>query len=81
MSKIEAEFYQSYCVSLGEPLKEYVIEAKRRKDNSIGSKEESFLTGYLCGIHRIITLMQQQAEAYDLPLNELGVDFMENDLM
>jgi hypothetical protein len=34
--------YESYLISLGEVIKEYALEAKKNKDMSIGTKQESF---------------------------------------
>ena len=73
--------YQSYLISLGEIIKEYAAEAKRNKDLAMQTKNEEFATGYLCGLHRIITLMQQQAEIFDISLHELGLDINETDLI
>jgi hypothetical protein len=66
--------YESYIISLGEIIKEYALEAKKNKDLSIGTKNEQFATGYLSGFHRIVTLMQQQAEIYDISLEEISLD-------
>ena len=66
--------YESYIIGLGEIIKEYAEEAKKNKDLSIGTGREQFATGYLSGFHRIVTLMQQQAEIYDIPLEKISLD-------
>jgi len=66
--------YKSYLITLGEVISQYAKEAKINKELSIGTKHEQFATGYLSGFHRIITLMQQQAEIFDIPLSELSLD-------
>jgi hypothetical protein len=53
----------------------------KQKDIVAGSNHESFATGYLAGFHRVLTLMQQQAEIFDIPLKEIGIDIDENDLI
>lgn len=55
--------------------------AKKQKDDAKGLVNEDFTSGYLCGFHRIITLMQQQAEIFDISISELGLDIDENDLL
>jgi hypothetical protein len=34
---------------------------------------EPFEQGYLLGLHRAVTLMQQTADQFDIPANDLGV--------
>lgn len=66
--------YESYIISLVEIIKEYAEEAKKNKDLSMGTEHEQFATGYLSGFYRIVTLMQQQAEIYDISLKKIGLD-------
>ena len=74
--------YKSYLISLGEVIREYAKEAKRNKDLAIGTEREQLATGYLSGFHRIVTLMQQQAEIYDISLKEISLDKLdETDLI
>ena len=76
------ELYKSYVLSLGEAIRDYALEAKKEKDLSVGRLEEDFATGYLSGFHRIVTLMKQHAQSYDIPLNELSLeDLKEKDLV
>ena len=64
--------YKAYLETLGEVIREYAIEAKKQKDIAIATDRENFATGYLSGFYRIITIMQQHAEAYEIPPEELG---------
>lgn len=66
--------YKSYLISIGEIIKKYAEEAKKDKESAVGTTHEDFATGYLAGFHRIITLMQQQAEIYEIPLKEMSLD-------
>jgi hypothetical protein len=44
------------------------------------SEKEDYKTGYMMGFHRFVTLMQQQAAVFDIPLNEIGLaDFDESE--
>ena len=59
--------YEGYVRVLGEALREAVreaIEAGPRTD---------FDTGYLMGFHRVVTLMQQTADIYEIPPDALGI--------
>jgi hypothetical protein len=76
-----SDLYKSYCIAFGESFKESIFDAIKKKEESLGTKNEDFNTGYLCGIHRVVTLMQQQAEIFELPFNELGIDFKETELI
>ena len=73
--------YHLFLEDIGNTIKNYALEAKKIKDSSNDSEEIKFQTGYLCGFHRIITLMQQQAEIYDISLKEINLDINENDLI
>jgi hypothetical protein len=73
--------YKSYCITFGESFKEVILEAIKKKEKSLGTEDEDFNTGYLCAFHRILTLMQQQAEIFELPFEELGIDFKETELI
>ena len=74
--------YEAYVRVFGEALREIVINAKRDSDDSVGSDSESMKSGYLLAFHRVVTLMQQTAEIYEIPSDALGVaDIDENDLV
>ena len=59
--------YKNYLEDLGPIIKECALEEKK---NSSGSE---FDNGQLMAFHRVISLMQQQAEAFEIPLNEIGL--------
>lgn len=81
MDMNSSEKYKSFCLCLGTPLHEYVIDAQEIRKKSLGTSEEEFNAGYLCGFHRVITLMQQTAEEWKIPFDKLGINFDENDLI
>lgn len=61
---------------------ELVIEAKAKKETANTLDTTSFQEGYLSVFHRVITLMQQQADIFDVPLTEIGIDNLkESDLI
>lgn len=81
MVESDSENYKRYCICLGESLREYVIEAQENRKKSRGTDNDAFDSGYLCAYYGIITLMQQQAEIFDIPYDILGIDFNETDLI
>ena len=58
--------YEGYINVLGEALREIVLEA-------MTEPRDEFRQGYLTGLHRVVTLMQQTAETYEIPPEALGV--------
>lgn len=68
--------YQDYIIDLSNLLKEMAIEAKEASDK----KKTEFSVGYLSGFHRVISLMQQQAESFGIPLDTLGLDEIDPNL-
>ena len=82
MSHSDDNKYAQYLRDLGALVKEYALEAKEDFNNSKGTDSEDYKSGYLMGYHRLITLMHQQAEAFDIPLKEINLqDIDENDLL
>lgn len=74
------EKYKSYCLSLGEALNEIVKDAIKKKRASVEIGDD-FDTGYLMAFHRVITLMQQTGEIFEMSFEELGINFKEEDLI
>ena len=70
----EFDKHRAFSVSLCEAVLEMAITAKLKKDASAGCQSEDFDTGYLCGFHRVFTLIEQQAEIFDVEISELGLD-------
>ncbi|MCB2218092.1 hypothetical protein [Desulfofustis glycolicus] len=68
--------YQDYLIDLSFLLKEMAIEAKKASDK----EKTDFSVGYLSGFHRVISLMQQQAESFGIPLDILGLDGIDPNL-
>jgi hypothetical protein len=71
---MEFNEYEALAVTLGEALRELAEEAKAKKIAALGTDDENFQTGYLSAFHRVITLIQQQADIYDVPLEKLSLD-------
>lgn len=79
---MEFNEYEALVVTLGEALMELAVEAKAKKIAALGTDDENFQTGYLSAFHRVITLIQQQADIYEVPLDKLSLDkIKETDLI
>lgn len=65
----EDSMYRNYLSDLGITLKEMALEAKQKARVS----GTDFDIGYMAGFHRVLSLMQQQAEAFAIPLEEISL--------
>ena len=72
--KMAYDKYQSYLQTLGEVITEYAYEAKKNRDGAKNQEKKDFYEGYLSAYYRIVTLMQQHAEPFEISLNELGLE-------
>jgi hypothetical protein len=70
--------YALYLKDLIHLAKESARQAKLRVDNASGD-ERTFQSGVLMGWYSIISLMQSQATAFDIPLDTLGLDDIDPD--
>jgi hypothetical protein len=68
-----------YLHDLGFLVSEYAREAKTDLLKARGTDYESFAQGYFMGFHRLITLMQQQAVAFNIPLADVGLSEVEDE--
>jgi hypothetical protein len=69
------EVYKRYLHDLGVMIKEMALEAKQ----AARIEDSDFAIGYMAGFHRVVSLMQQQAEAFGIPFEDLGVDGIDPD--
>ena len=70
---LDPDTYKYYLLDLGVLLKEMALEAKKRQTGE-------FEMGYVSCFHRVLTLMQQQAEAFGIPLKEIGLEGIDPDV-
>ncbi|MDX1920544.1 MAG: hypothetical protein SFU25_07430 [Candidatus Caenarcaniphilales bacterium] len=74
------EKYKFYLYDLGYLIKERALDAKKAiNQTSDNSLEGSFARGELIALYGIVTLMQQQAEGFQIPLSELQLDDIDPD--
>lgn len=65
--------YKNYIGDLGVITTEYAREAIQDHSSSKDTDEEAYKAGYMMAFHRIVTLMQQQADAFEIPLDQIGL--------
>jgi broad specificity phosphatase PhoE len=67
--------YENYLRDLGDLLRE-IAQAAKQNHEQTGT---DFTAGYLSGLHRTVSLMQQQAEAFGIPLEKIKLDGIDPD--
>ena len=73
--------YKYYLEELGETFKEMALDAKKHYYSIPDSDSETknHYCGYLCGMHRIVSLMQQLTIGFDIDLKDLHMDDIDAD--
>jgi hypothetical protein len=64
--------YKLYLEDLGILIKEYALRVKETSSNA--SIKNGFEEGEMFACYRIISIMQQQAKAFDIQLSEINLD-------
>ena len=77
--KMSENKYNYYLKDLGIITKEYARDAIKEHIEAKGTDSEDYKTGYMMAFHRFITLMQQQAESFEISLEELGLEDIKED--
>jgi len=68
-----------YLRDLGSLIRELAVRAKQESDDGQGSDASQFLLGRLGALHEVTSLMQQQALAFGIALEELALDGIDPD--
>lgn len=68
--------FENYLHDLGVLLRELSCEAKARA-NERGRND--FDMGYMTALHRVVSLMQQQADSFNLPLEQIAMSGLDPD--
>lgn len=66
--------FENYLLDLGQLVKERAFRAKVEKEASTGTDQYEFELGRLMALHDIVSLMQQQAEAFGIELSALSLE-------
>ena len=65
--------YQLYLQEVGHLVKKYALEVKNHAENMEG-EDRIFNRGIVFGYHAVLSLMQQEAAAFGIELEELRLD-------
>ena len=63
-----------YLRDLGALVKEKALDAQRAKEVAEGDDEYDVQLGRLMALQEIVSLMQEQAASFEIPLEQLGLD-------
>jgi hypothetical protein len=69
----------NYLLDLGLLIREKAFEAKKNRDTSIGTTDYDYELGHLMAFYEIVSLMQQQAEAFGIPLSKISLENIDPD--
>jgi hypothetical protein len=76
MNDIDPSVFEDYLHDLGVLVREMAMEAKAK---AVDGGRNDFVTGYMAAFHRIVSLMQQQAETFNLPLEKISLEGLDPD--
>jgi hypothetical protein len=72
--------HKYYLFDLGYEIKLFALQVRRERDAAReNSEERTFRDGLLYACYRMISLMQQQAEGFGIPLSDLRLDDIDPD--
>lgn len=66
MKDEEKIYYREYLETMADIVSETVDDAITRKRNAEGREEKLFYEGYVAGLVRVVSLMQQHLECYGI---------------
>ena len=79
MSNMDNIVYKQYLQHLGPFLKEYCFNAKSELTEHWEDKDKDYHQGMVLAWHRVISLMQQEAKAFGIPLEDIGLEGIDPD--
>ena len=74
------ERYKNFLFDLGPIIRRRAIEAKVEKDSAApGTEEHDYLSGRVMAFNEVLSIMQQQADGFEIPRSELRLDDLDPD--
>jgi hypothetical protein len=70
---------KNYLFDLGGLIKEYALAAVAERERQSDRAAQEFYDGYVQGFHRVVSLMQQQAQAFGIDLKDLQLEGVQPD--
>ena len=71
--------FEHYLFDLGRLVREYALTAVEERQKQEDTASLEFYEGYILGLHRIVSLMQQQALTFGIELKDLQLEGIEPD--
>ena len=65
--------YKQCLIMFGEAFRK-AVDDFRQNGLSQSNGDEAFRQGYLMGLHRAFTILEQAADTYDIPVEEISLD-------
>lgn len=76
----DAATYKNYLTDLGPLILERALEAKQMKQREVrGTEAYEYASGRLMAYNEVISIMQQQAGGFNIPLAELKLEKVDPD--
>lgn len=69
----------NYLRDLGDLLKRAALNVREQRDSASREDDRTFEAGRLTAYYEVISLMQQQAEAFGIELDQVQLDDIEPD--
>jgi hypothetical protein len=73
------ETFKHYLFYLGGLMKDYALAAVAEREKQSDRVAQEFYDGYVQGFHRVVSLMQRQAQACGIDLKDLQLEGVEPD--
>jgi hypothetical protein len=67
------DVFANYVRDLGFELKALAQDAKEAKESSVEQGDRLYQTGHLMGLHEAVSLMLQQAKAFGISAEDVGL--------
>ena len=74
-----SETHSNYLRDLGNLLREAAVDARRRHQEAAGSENESFEAGRSMAYYEVVSLLIDQAVAFEIPTEVLGLSGFDPD--
>lgn len=73
------EKYKEYIKDLNFLLIEFALKAKNDMLESNGTENQGYKTGYLMGFHRVLSLIEQQLDGFQISRKDVGLENFDSD--
>lgn len=80
INTMENDLYKNYVYDLCTLVKMKAREAKFEKDKSVNTDDEKYQLGHLMAFYEVVSLMKQQADAFEIDPKLLGLEDLDPDL-